>query len=289
MFALAAAARFSHFAALTLLFGLAVFPLYAGRPGQSKGLERLIDGCAVAVLVTGLLELAAMVANMGGSLGAVVDPQVISAAVTDTDFGRVWIARLALAAVLLAVRMRRRLPGDPVLVGLSGLALASVALTGHSSMPGGGLGLAHQIADAGHLLAAGWWIGGLAALLASSPTLQGAEAAPLLQRFSGIGYWAVAVIIATGLFKSAILIARPAALFGSAYGELLLLKLALVAGMGALALSNRFWITPALVRGADETASLRRLRVQVAVELCLGLMVLGVVGALGSMQPPISS
>jgi putative copper resistance protein D len=289
VFAVLAGARFAHFAAVALLFGLAAFPFYAVGAGQTPPrLARWLDAGAVLALVTGVLELLAIAANMGGGLGSALDPQVLSAAVTDTDIGRVWMARLALAVLVVLVRVVRRPAKDVVLLGLSGLLLASVALTGHSAMPGGVLGAVHQAADAAHLLAAGWWIGGLLALALSISAM--ADRAPgVLQRFSGIGYWAVAAIVATGVFKSWVLIATPAALAFTAYGQVLLVKVALFLCMGVLALSNRFGITPALAKGGDQQRRRRRLQAQVALELAIGLGVLAIVGALGAMQPPATS
>ena len=289
MFAVLAAARFAHFAAITLLFGLAAFPFYATGPGEkAPRFDRLVKFCAVFALLTGWLELAAMAANMGGSLASAFDAQVFTAVVSDTAYGRVWLGRLLLAILLLGMRVRPRPAKDRALLITSGLLLASVALTGHSAMPGGVPGVLHQLADAAHLLAAGWWIGGLAALVIVARSL-GDQATAVLARFSGIGYGAVAAIAATGLFKSAILIATVSASVSSAYGWVLLVKVGLFAGMGVLALSNHFWITPALARGDDRRLWLGRLQAQVAVELALGIAILAVVGALGAMQPPVAS
>lgn len=287
MLAVLAAARFAHFAVITLLFGLAAFPFYAWREYRPSPFDRWLTGLAALALITGGLELAAMTANAGDSPGSAFDPQVVWAVASDTAFGRVWLARLLLAILILTLRLISRPPRDPVLLAASGLLLASVALTGHSAMPGGALGLAHRVADAVHLVAGGWWIGGLLALLLSARSL-GEEAAAVLARFSGVGYGAVAAIAATGLFKSVILVAPISAGVATGYGRTLLAKLALFAGMGALAASNRFWITPALARGVDRRLWLRRLRLQVSLELALAIGVLAVVGALGAMQPPIS-
>lgn len=288
MFGLLAAARFVHFAAIALLFGLAVFPFYAIGPDEPPPrFDRWLNVCAAAALISGALVLAAMSANMGGSLASAVDPSVLLSAVTDTRFGQVWAARLGLAALLVGWRLRTRGSRDAVLLVGSGALLASVALTGHSAMPGGAIGLLHQFVDAAHLLAAGWWIGGLLALVLVARTLD-ERAAATLKRFSGVGYAAVAVIVATGVFKSAILVASFPALALSAYGRVLLLKIALFAGMGALALSNRLQITPALTRGEDPRPWLGRLGAQVAAEFGLGVLVLAVVGALGAMPPPVA-
>jgi putative copper export protein len=67
-----------------------------------------------------------------------------------------------------------------------------------------------------------------------------------------------------------------------------MVKLMLFAGMGALALSNRLWITPALGRDTARVGVwLNRLRGQVALELALGVLVLAAVGLLGAMEPPV--
>jgi copper resistance protein D len=269
-----AAARFAHFAAACLLFGLAAFP----GPTPSARTSTL---CAVLALLSGVLVLGAMVANMGGAPEAVLDPQIVAAAVTDTAFGRVWLWRLGLGLGMVAVAVVPRLR-TALLLPVSGLFLASIALTGHSGLPGGWLGWLHGGADALHLLAAGWWIGGLAALAMHDLD------ARMLQRFSRVGYAAVAAIVASGLGKSAILLGTLPALWTSDYGRVLLVKLGLFAGMGLLALSNRFQITPALQRGDDAPRWMRRLRRQVAAELALGLGVLAVVGLLGALSPPIS-
>jgi putative copper resistance protein D len=154
-------------------------------------------------------------------------------------------------------------------------------------LPGGSLGLLHRLADAVHLLAAGWWIGGLLALALSARML-GPRAASVLGRFSRVGYVAVAALVLSGLFKSAILVAPLGRLTTTAYGWTLLLKLAVFAGMGALALSNRFWIAPRLAQGGAPNVWLGRLKTQVLIEFALGVVLLAVVGALGAMAPPIS-
>jgi putative copper resistance protein D len=242
----------------------------------------------VLALASAWAVLLMMAAGMGGSLGAAVDLSVLGTAVSDTQFGRVWMIRILLAVGVLAVIVRPRPGRDRLLLILSGLLLASVALTGHSALPGGAPGVFHQLADVAHLIAAGWWIGGLLALVLSARAL-GPGAYEVLHRFSGVGYGAVAAIVLTGLFKSAILVASLGGVDSTAYGWTLLLKVALAVLMGLLALSNNFWITRRLKGGADQALWLGRLQHSVTLEFLLGLGVLAVVGALGAMSPPISS
>ena len=244
MFALLAATRFFHFAALTALFGLLAFPFYAYGPGEAAPrFPKAIRWSAVLTLISAWAVLLMMSANMGGGLAATFDLTVLSAAVGDTEFGRIWTVRILLALAMAAMLIRPGPARDLKRLILCGVLLASIGLTGHSAMPGGVPGIIHRLADAAHLIAAGWWIGGLLALILVAPSL-GANAHRVLERFSGVGYGAVAMIVLTGLFKSAVLIVSVNSSVSTAYGWTLLLKLGLFAGMGALALANHFWITP---------------------------------------------
>lgn len=286
MAATLAAARFAHYAAVCLLFGLSVFPFYAGREA-GRHRPRTLLLCSLLALITGGVELLAMVGNMGETWAAAFDPAMLSAAVTDTVFGRVWLWRLALAALIVMLCLRDFAGRGTVLAIASGLLLASIALTGHAVMPGGVAGGVHQLADGVHLLAAGWWIGGLLALLLLVGTAAGPELASLLGRFSRIGYAAVALLILSGLVNSAVLVSPVAAIVTTDYGRVLLAKIGLFGAMGLLALSNRR-ITPAVAAGADPVRWRRRLLVQVRAEFGLALLVLVVVGVLGAMSPPVS-
>lgn len=288
MFAVLAATRFAHFAAMGLLFGLAAFPFYAGRALAGRAVpRRMVLACAVLALATGVLELLAMVGSMGGTWLSAFDPDMLAAAVTDTAFGRIWLWRLGLAAVTVALCARRFPRREEALPIASGLLLASVALTGHSAMPGGGVGALHEAADAVHLLAAGWWSGGLLALLMAAGAA-GDRLPWLLGRFSRIGYAAVGLIIVSGLIKSVVLVSPASALLTTAYGGVLIAKVALLAAMGLLALSNRVHVTPALKAGVDPSRWRARLVGQVGVEFGLAMLILALVGVLGAMSPPVA-
>ena len=112
----------------------------------------------------------------------------------------------------------------------------------------------------------------------------------ILQRFSGMGYVAVATLIGSGLLNAWFLIGNVSGLFATPYGQLLILKLVIFAGMLVLAVSNRFWIVPSLTKTPTDdrngsTVWRARLRNHVVSEQFLGLMVLLVVSVLGTMRP----
>ena len=303
------AARFLHFATVMALFGLALFPLYSypSRAGElparlSRWLSVSLRLAALLAVVSALAWGLLTVANMAGTLRAAADRDMLLLVLRETDFGRVWVARLALFAALLALMMGRRgskRHPDWVIQSVSALLLLSLAFVGHTQTHDGGLRILHMSADGAHLLAAGAWLGGLLALghllilARQSPLEHTADARAALVRFSGIGSIVVAVLVGSGLINAWFLVGSVGKLATTPYGELLLVKLCLLFGMLALAALNRFHFVPSLVRAKENSeplaSSLRRLRRSVFGEQVLGLMIVLIVSDLGTTQPAISS
>ena len=78
----------------------------------------------------------------------------------------------------------------------------------------------------------------------------------------------------------------------SVYGQMLIAKLLLFGGMLVLAALNRFWLVPSMIKARTDDLSgfaswTGRLRTHVIGEQLLGLMVLLIVGILGTMRPAI--
>lgn len=292
--------RLTHYLAVSALFGIALFPLY-GYSSRAVGLsarlaswrDRALLSSAIGCLVTGFLWLAFTTANMSGELRAAIDPAALLTVTRDTGFGHLWILRLALsvAAVAMAAvgiihaKVHRN---DTALLLIAGALLATLAGTGHTQVDEGGRAVIHAVVDASHLLAAGAWIGGLIVLsFLLSSSLPGTDVA--LQRFSGMGYIAVAVLLASGMANSWFLVGSVSRLTTTMYGQLLLVKLGLFGGMLVLAATNRFVLVPALINGNHNSSlSLVQLRRHVLGEQILGGLVLLIVSVLGTIEPAIS-
>jgi putative copper resistance protein D len=213
-----------------------------------------------------------------------------------TDFGHLWVGRAVIALLVLVLALVRavssRSERSVVLLILSGAFLASLAGTGHTQSSTGATKLLQMGSDAVHLLAAGGWLGGLVPLALVSARGSRAQAEQGLARFSGMGYAAVAALFATGVINGVILVGTWANLFGSPYGRLLLVKIALFLGMVGFAGINRFFLVPALVRNggvAENGAVLARLRRHIAYEQLLGATVIGIVSVLGTLAPPATA
>jgi putative copper resistance protein D len=301
--------RFLHVTALMAAFGIAAFRLYAFAGDRDSGhsaaraafdewLRQAILLSAVATLLTALAMVPCVAASMTGSGAAARDLAVLKVVLLDTNFGHAWCAHGLLAillVVLSALPPRHEFPAATAIIAL--LTLVGLGWIGHAAMDAGETGLAHKINQMMHLAAAGLWLGGLlplALLLRRALAAQGAPFVPLarlaLPHFSQMGYAAVALVALTGAVNSVLLVGSFDALFGTPYGRLLLVKIALFAAMVALALGNRFRLLPRLGHGAaaDAASTLRALFRSVAIEQALGLAILAVVAVLGTWPPAIS-
>ncbi|HEX5378964.1 MAG TPA: hypothetical protein VFW47_10340, partial [Phenylobacterium sp.] len=178
------AVRFTHYVALSVLFGAALFPLYARQPPDPAqapvvGLPgRWLVVIAWGALLTTLGWFSATVGEMSGDPAAGLSPAVLWSVVRDMEFGRLAVAQVALS--LLAIGLAKGFRRPAALALVSGLLLASLAGTGHARLDTGTLGAWPIFAGALHLLAAGAWIGGLVALAAVMGRLR--RAAGLMER-----------------------------------------------------------------------------------------------------------
>jgi putative copper resistance protein D len=187
---------------------------------------------------------------------------------------------------------------DLVTALLAVVLLASLAGTGHAQIEEGWMSVVHVASDAAHLLAAGAWLGGLVPLgfiLLDYSMRDGepiVDVDRILLRFSSMGYFAVATLIASGLVNCCFLVGSVSSLLTTPYGQILLGKIALFAAMLALAAANRFWLVPRMIdtragRSGEQAVWLGRLRNHVLGEQFLGLMILLAVSVLGAMRPAI--
>jgi putative copper resistance protein D len=300
-------ARLLHYVAVTTLAGASFFPLYAYgvvEPGTSSRWRRgTLLAAAIVALLSGLLWFVFSVANMSGALADVTDPEVVRSVLHDTGFGKVWALRMILASAALGLASlrfasTRNSPRSLAMPVLAAALLMSLAGVGHSQVEEGLAGTVHVVSDAAHLLAAGAWLGGLVPLvLILSSYDRDRELYPvtdldqILMRFSGVGYVAVATLLGSGLVNSWYLVGNVTGLLTTPYGQLLIAKLVLFAGMLLLAVINRFWLVPSMSKarldGGGSSIWTGRLRSHVLGEQCLGLLVLLIVSVLGTIRPAI--
>ncbi|HZP87895.1 MAG TPA: CopD family protein [Burkholderiales bacterium] len=292
-------ARAVHYAAAVQLFGGLLFVLsilparMADRlPRFQRWLRSLLLGSAVVALVSWLAWLVFVVDDITGSSGAAIDPHAVMRMLSATAFGHVWLLRAALYVLVLAMLASTRAMiarGRIYLLAaaiVAGVAIASLAGSGHAAAQ---TDWAKPIAigsDALHLLGAGAWLGALLPFaFALFATTSPAAAERVARRFSAMGIAAVVVIIASGILDSTYLVASWPGLLGTPYGHWLLVKLALLACMLMLAAANRRG-TPSLGLGNGAAAQAnRRIARNASIEAAFGAGVLAIVAVLGASTP----
>lgn len=193
-----------------------------------------------------------------------------------TPWGRTWLkAAFASVAATIAFVLARRARGSWwIATGLTLGLGAFPALTGHASAVERFTGL-FVLADATHVWAAGAWIGGLTAVLWLDRTARrrdpGANAlSRLVPPFSRIAMIAVASLVATGVLASWEHLPEPQALLTTTWGNLLVAKLVLVAGVLAIGARN-FRVLTDRLGSPDGDVAMRRSAV---LELAVAQLVL---------------
>nr|WP_245981631.1 copper resistance protein CopC [Streptomyces reniochalinae] len=270
--------RYAAYAGFVLLVGGAGFVmLCAPRAASSRAVQRLtVTGWVTLTAATLALLLLRTPYTGSGRLADVLDLGGLKEVVA-TKPGAALVSRMLLLAaaalfvsVLFGAYARRRQDsaaetngaagtdgaadtdgpvgareGHDLLYGLAiggavvaaGLA-ATWAMAEHAST-GIQTSLAMPV-DILHLLAVALWLGGLAALfclLRWGPSPSGAT----VRRFSAVALTSVTVLAATGLYQSWRQVGTFGALTSTAYGQLLLVKVALVAVLVGIGWFSRRW------------------------------------------------
>lgn len=303
--------RFMQYLDLMLLFGLPLFAWYGPAASTISGdkhtpLPRL--ALTVGLLICGTLGLALVGIEIARSTAGIMGVAVSDLArddlawyLFDIPAGRAGLTRAFLLVLLLAVlgwqlwRGERPFPVRRVTV-LAGAALLSLAWNGHAAGGEGVSGAVRLVAGIAHLLAAGGWIGAIAAflllLLRHGKSAKGQDLYVLsqaLHNFSRPGTVFVGVLVVTGILHYGDLTGWSIApLFHSLHGNLMLFKLALFAAMLGLAALHRWWLVPRLERDVHTGApshSAQHLRLSVTIEATIALLILVSVAVLGTLSP----
>lgn len=267
------------------------------------GLRRTLILWSVGAASLSVLGLAALIAAMMGGSITEIDWAASQSILFETPIGTAWLVRMAALSIVLIVAMSLRLSSGQrlLIITFAGtIALSSLVWTGHAGATEGSLGLIHKLSDILHMIAAAIWLGGIAAFLLLlrgpmdrlwSDRLKIAHRA--LDDFSRIGTICVTVIVVTGLVNGQFLVGLSNiwSLLDTGYGQLLLLKLALVAVMLGLASRNRWRLAPDLgarLTDGDVSDSAAALQSSLLLEAAAALVILGLVAWLGMLGPPAS-
>ena len=282
--------RFLHYSAAIQLFGTAIFETWIASKSLSDSLLSLSR--RIAVFNAWLLFLSALgwlgfeAGYMGEGWSDTLNPQTIWLVITATGFGQAWIGNLIIG--LLAVTAVHWLGPrrGAVLAIIATLALGALAFVGHAVDESGELLPLSELSQIVHLLSSGFWFGSLLSLVLVLRQMRdpryALDADLALRRFSGLGHFAVALALASGLVNSWFILRNSPLTLTSMYQVLLLLKVTLVGTMCILALVNRYVFMP---RIPNDGPGARQLRDGTVAELVVGTGVIALVSVLGLLSP----
>ncbi|CAM5601344.1 Copper resistance protein CopC OS=Streptomyces alboniger OX=132473 GN=CP975_17305 PE=4 SV=1 [Streptomyces alboniger] len=251
-------ARYFSYAGFILVVGGAAFVLGCWPRGAGvRPVQRLVTyGWLTLTACTLVLLLLRAPYTGSGKLADAFDMGALGD-VLNTKTGAALVSRLLLLAaaalfiaVLFGAYVKRDGPDDAaakkdltfgLAVGGTVVAIgiaATWAMAEHAST-GIQAGIAMPV-DILHLLAVAAWLGGLAALVVALYRTSSVEARAV-RRFSRVAFSSVVVLAATGLYQSWRQVGSFSALTGTRYGQLLLVKIALVVVLVGVAAVSRRW------------------------------------------------
>ncbi len=266
-------------------FGLAMFAAFVlPQPSQAQPPVRLwswLRAMALAALVLAPFQFATAVASMAGTgigQALVLMPEVMRG----TYFGQVWIVSAPLfvalaAAVWIPGRSRRRAQ----LAAAIAASLLALRATASHAIDYGAVAILSYFA---HEAAAGMWAGALVGLwLTAGPAARARPGDELIVgRVSRTCGWCVAALAITGAYIAyrGLGLSLDHLLY-SAYGRMLIAKLAVFAILVMTGAYNRYWLVAQFHAAPARNALMQSVRVECA--LITGVLLLA---ALLANTPP---
>lgn len=285
------ATKFLAYTAGLQLFGLAVFQAWLAPDDLHRRLTRLTRSIALAsavvLLASVVVWLLLTAAIMGSGWGDAINPTIIGRVLGATRFGAVWSFELGFAVLCVLAAFFLRGPQNwKMLAIISTLALGAMGLVGHAASGTGIAGAMHRTSNVLHLLSSGFWLGSLLPLVVTlghlrDPVLS-ADADVALRRFSGLGHYAVAIALASGVINTWFILRDVDIDFAISYQAILAAKIVLVGFLITLALVNRYVFVP---RIPNNGPGLVQLRNGTIAEIVVSAGILGLVSVLGSISP----
>lgn len=233
----------------------------AGPAARSAGLGMLLLRGAAIAAVAGLIVAPLVVLNNavilnGGQLDSIYNTIRL---VLQTSAGAALLVRMSAlfglcTAVLLLAERGTRVAGALIGVVATAALTASYAMGGHSAV------VPWRVVASGsltvHLAAAAVWLGGIPAVtwvLWRRRQLGLAAQAEIISRFSRLATVSVVAVGLGGVALAVTMFDSPEQLVTTSYGIYLLVKILLVALIGAAGAYNHFVLVPALRRAAKNT------------------------------------
>lgn len=231
---------------------------------------------AVIAIIGALANVAILATRLGGMFD-----EATLAAIRESPTGVAAMLQTGGALALLAFAS---MGGWGVLARVVGgfSLMASFAANGHAAS----IDLVSAIIAFVHVAAAAWWLGALLLLMPATRTWNGEALVPLVRRFSQAALAVVANLVAAGVLLVLTLVDFTRESWFTPYARLLAFKIALAAGVLALAAYNKFRLTPNLPD--PDGRAVRALGLSMVLEIAFISVVLAVTAIMTTYTSPHS-
>jgi putative copper resistance protein D len=252
-------------------------PLIAG--ADRTRIRSLVMGLTVLSVFAGGAQILVSAGSMGDDAAGMWDGSLIHM-VWQAGAGRANAIR-AIGLLLAALGVLSDRPPWWALLGAA-MAATSFAWTGHARALNPDV-LPVLLVSA-HLLGIAFWLGALAPLLIVSRNGDVTIIAAAAARFGSSAVFVVGGLMAAGVALLWMLLGDVTALWSSAYGRSVMLKLAFVGCLLCFAAFNKLRLTPRLLAG--DSRALRSLRTSIRFEMILGAVILAVTASFTTLIGP---
>jgi copper transport protein len=286
------AVRWLYFLALALVVGGLAFRLLVvrNRPLSPRAEKRFYVLVGVGVLAAIDIGVAAFLMRAEDALQLPFGRLLYGdlSPLARSRFGDAFVAMtLGFAAVAALVFLSWLIDRRVLLWPAFGLALgfaAGLSLSGHSAADAGA-SWKSELADWAHLSAACVWIGGLIQLAVVIWPLAPALRREAFLAFSRLATVCVGILLLAGIYLAILRLPQLRDLWTTGYGEILLVKIGLVALALAWGGLHKVLAAPAVARGNERV--LPRLRGSLLGESLVGMAVLLAAAVLVNAKPPV--
>jgi copper resistance protein D len=246
---------------------------------QRARIRSLIAVQLIAAALFTLIRILLLTGSMGGGIAGMFDRQMAGMILEagEGTAASLRLAGLALAACALSHNLRLQVPA---LVGAA-LAASSFAWVGHVHalhplMPA-------MLLSGVHLIGVAFWVGALVPLLCCTRA-EARQVGAMAKRFGAVAVIAVVLLAMAGVGLLWMLSAGQADFWSSGYGNMIAVKLLLVALLLGAAALNKLSLTPRLMNG--DALAIAALRRSIQLEILLAVLILLVTATFTSLLGP---
>ena len=254
-------------------FGTAGTILFATHFGKHQSFTsayvcgNLIQKSAVIGVVISTTSFFSIAGNLGGNLGAVLDPMMLQLAL-DSKAGVASLIAFAGFSLTIITAKTMRKPSNPITLLGGALVLLSLVVVGHASRKG----LGTQVLLIIHLAGIAYWLGALIPFHRMSQSGEEENLPFIAHRFGVLAMVYIATLVIGGVGLAYYLLGSLSQLFATTYGNVLLAKVMLATVILSLGAYNKFRVVPLLID--NYAIGAQKLRSSIRYECALALFIL---------------